>query len=106
MLIGTVAAYDIPGTLEVGILVAADISSADVGILALRIATALLPTGNYITRGYWYIKYEYSTQYSSTMYMLCRYEVVPGTCTYLYTWYLVGYRPTAACTVCFFSWAV
>ena len=59
MLIGTAVAYDIPGTLVVGILVAADISSAGVGIPAMTTATTPLPTGNYITLAYWYIKYEY-----------------------------------------------
>ena len=46
MLIGTAVAYDIPGTLVVGILVAADISSAGVGIPAMTTATTPLPTGN------------------------------------------------------------
>ena len=50
MRIGAVAAYDIPGTLVVIILVAADISSAGAGIPAMRTATTPLPTGNYITR--------------------------------------------------------
>ena len=59
MLIGTAVAYDIPGTLVVGILVAADISSAGVGIPAMTTATTPLPTGNYFTLAYWYIKYEY-----------------------------------------------
>ena len=57
MLIGTAEAYDIPGTLVFNILVAADISPAGVGIPAIRTATTPLPTGNYITRAYWYIKY-------------------------------------------------
>ena len=39
MLIGTVAAYDIPATLAVSILVAAATSSAGVGIFPLRTAT-------------------------------------------------------------------
>ena len=44
MLIGAAAAYDIPRTLVVSMLVAADISSAGVGIHAMRTATTLLPT--------------------------------------------------------------
>ena len=39
MLIGTAAAYDIPGIIVVRVLVAADISSAGVGIPAMRTAT-------------------------------------------------------------------
>ena len=62
MLIGTAAAYDIPGTIVVRVLVAADISSAGVGIPAMRTATTPFPTGNYITRAYWYIKCKYSVQ--------------------------------------------
>ena len=62
MLIGTAAAYDIPGTLVVSILVAADTSSVDVGIPAMRTATTPLPTGDYITRVYWYIQHKYSVQ--------------------------------------------
>ena len=62
MLNGTAAAYGIPGTLVVSILVAADISSAGVGIPAMRTAMTPLPTGNYITRAYGYIKYKYSVQ--------------------------------------------
>ena len=64
MFIGTAAAYDlqVPGTLVVSILVAADISSAGVGIPAMRTATTSLATGNYITRAYWSIKYKYSGQ--------------------------------------------
>ena len=62
MRIGAVAAYDIPGTLVVIILVAADISSAGAGIPAMRTATTPLPTGNYITRAYTHIKNEYSVQ--------------------------------------------
>ena len=102
MLIGTVAAYDIPGTLVVSILVAADVSSAGVGILALRTATTPLPTGNYITRAYWYIKYHYSVQQYQVYAMLVRRRT-----WYLYVLvYLVGYRPTAVCTVSFFLWVV
>ena len=41
MLIGTAAPYDIPDTLEVNILFAANISSAGVGITAMRTATTL-----------------------------------------------------------------
>ena len=55
MLIGTAAAYDIPGTLVVSILVAADTPSAGVRIPAMRTATTPLPTGNDITCAYWYI---------------------------------------------------
>ena len=62
MLIGTAVAYDIPGTLVVRILVAADTSSAGVGMPTMRTATTPLPTGNYITREYWYVRYEYSVQ--------------------------------------------
>ena len=97
MLIGTVAAYDIPGTLVVSILVAADVSSAGVGILALRTATTPLPTGNYITRAYWYIKYEFSVQqYQVLEYSIC----YAGTRSYLLLYvlvYLVGCRPSSMC---------
>ena len=47
MRIGTAAAYDIPGTLVVTILVAADISSAGVGIPALKTATTPLNRKSY-----------------------------------------------------------
>ena len=98
MLIGTVAAYDIPGTLVVSILVAADISSAGVGIPAIRTATTPLPTGNYIIRAYWYIQYVYSVQQYQVYAMLVR-----GRTWYFYVLvYLVGYRPTAVCAVFFF----
>ena len=57
MFVGTAAAYDIQGTPIVSIIAAADISSAGVGIPAMRTTTTTLPTGNYITFEYWYIKY-------------------------------------------------
>ena len=88
MLIDTAAAYDIPGTLVVSILVAADISSAGVGIPAMRTATTPLLTGNYITRAYWHIKYKYSvqqyqvyaTRYAGTRsYLVLVRTFVPGT---------------------------
>ena len=95
MLIGTAAAYDIPSTLVVSILVAADISSAGIGIPAMRTSTTPLPTGNYITRAYWYMKYKYSVQ----QYQVCTMPV-RGRTWYLYVLvYLVGYRPTAVCAV-------
>ena len=68
MLIGPVGAYDIPGTLVVGVLVAADISSAGVGIPAMRIATTPLLTGNFITRAYWYITVSYTHLTLPTIY--------------------------------------
>ena len=94
MLIGTAAAYDIPGTLVVSILVAAGISSAGVGIHAMTTATTPFPTGNYITRACWYIKYECSVivQQYQVYAMLARRRTW---CWYVLV-YLVGYRPTAA----------
>ena len=95
MLIGTAAAYDIPGTLVVSILVAADISSAGVGIPAMRTATTPLPTGNCITHAYWYMEYKYSVQQYQVYAM-----VVRGRTWYLHVLvYLEGYRPTAVCAV-------
>ena len=47
MLIDTAAAYDIPGTLVVSPLVATDVSSAGVGIPAMRTETTHLLTGIY-----------------------------------------------------------
>ena len=85
MLIGTAVAYDIPGTLVVRILVAADTSSAGVGMPTMRTATTPLPTGNDITRAYRYIKFKYSVRQYQAYAMLVR-EVVPGVCTYLCTW--------------------
>ena len=99
MLIGTVAAYDIPGTLVVSILVAADISSAGVGIPQMRTATTPFRTGNYITRAYWYIKVEYAAQQHQVYAILER-----GRTWYSYVLeYLVGCGPTAVCTVFFFD---
>ena len=98
MLIDTAAAYDIPGTLVVSILVATDVSSAGVGIPAMRTATTPLLTGNYITRAYWHIKYKCSVQQYQVYAMLVR-----GRTWYLYVHvYLVGYRPTTVCTGFFF----
>ena len=83
----------------VSILVATDISSAGVGILGMRTATTPLPTGNCITRAYWYIKYEYSVQQHQVYAMLIR----GRTWSFYVLVYLVGYRPTAVCTD-FISW--
>ena len=86
---------DRPGTLVVSILVAADTSSVDVGIPAMRTATTPLPTGNHITRVYWYIRFKYSVQQCQVYAMLVR-----GRTWYLYVLlYLVGYRSTAVCAV-------
>ena len=94
MLIVTAAAYDIPGTLVVRILVAADISSAGVGMPTMRTTTPL-PTGNDITRTYWYIEYKYSVQQYQAYAML-----VQGRTWGLYVLvYLVGYRLTAVYAV-------
>ena len=88
MLIGTAAAYHIPGTLVVSILVAADISSAGVGIPEMT-------TRNHITRACCYIRYKYSVQQNQVYAMLVR-----GRTWYLYILvYLVGYGPSAVCTV-------
>ena len=76
----------------VSVLVAAEISSAGVGIPAMRTGTTVaLPTGNYITRAYWYIKYEYLVQQYQVYAMLVR-----GRTLYVLV-YLVGYIPTAIC---------
>ena len=82
MLIGTAAAYDIPGTLVVYILAAADISSAGVGMPAMRTATTPLPTSIYITRAYWCIKTEIlSTAIPGVCYARTRsYLVLVRTC--------------------------
>ena len=68
------------------------------GIPAMTTATTPLPTGHYITRAYWYIKYKYSVPQYEVYAMLVR-----GRIWYLYVLvYLVGYRPTAVCAFFFF----
>ena len=70
MPIGTASAYDIPGTLVVGMLVAADTSSARVGIPATRTATTPPDRKNYHP-----FVLVYKVQHTNTWYSVKQYQV-------------------------------